>query len=55
MRIRHADGDVDLQIFGEEDGRLYYKAGGRYKVAYSGTLEDLAVVDDLVRYLEDEK
>jgi len=55
VRIRHEEGVVDLEIFGADDTRLYYKAAGRYKVAYSGSLEDLAVVDRLVRFLEEEK
>ncbi|MFH1530859.1 MAG: radical SAM protein [Pseudomonadota bacterium] len=53
VKVRLPAGVVDLRIFGEDDGRLYYKAAGRYKVAYSGPLEDLAVMDALVRYLED--
>ncbi len=54
LRIRHNDVLVDLQIFDAYDAGLCYRAAGRYKVAYSGPLTDLSVLDELLRILEEE-
>ena len=53
LRSRHRGADVEIQIFGAEDPRQHYKVAGRYKVAYTGTLEDIGILDELVRYLKE--
>ena len=52
IRIRQGDSLVDLQIFDAGDPRQHYRIAGDHKVAYSGPLTDMTVMEALVRCLE---
>lgn len=52
VRIRHSGGAADLRVFDAEDPTQHYKLAGRYKVAYSGPMDDMEIMEELVRFLQ---